>query len=871
MPLQLGSQLGNYTIVARIGSGGMGEVYRAHDARLGRDVAIKVLPSAFAEDAERLRRFEQEARATGGLNHPNIISVFDVGTQEGSPYLVMELLEGETLRSRLEGKALPLKRSLEIARSLAQGLAVAHEKGIVHRDLKPENIFLTKDGRVKILDFGLAKAHGALPNLSQESVATAALEAMPCRTEPGMLLGTVGYMSPEQVRGDKLDARSDLFSLGVVLWEMATGNRPFRGGSQLETLHAILKEEPPELDLSLRIPPVLERILRVCLAKDPADRFHSAHDLAFALETAAGSSALEAGQVPALAPTFRRTRLAGLAMAAGGLLVGALAAGFLRPSRVAPSFHQLTFARGYLGSAARFLPGGRSIIYSAGWRGQPLEVYTQSLEGLEARKTGLRDADLLGVSPGEELLVRRNPRGDRGMVVRTPLSAGGAQNLGADIVAADFQGHESIVVIRKGPEGFTLEWPLGERRYQTGNPIQELHLSHDGQRVAWLECVMAQDHWDYFIKVASRGGAQPVTLAAPRLPGLANPSMIWAPDDQHFWMARCTQDQSEILELGLHAASRPRMLWRGPGRLTLLDSARDGRTLVAFERSRTELWGLGPGQTVEQDFSWFDHSLGNLISLDAHYLWFTDRTAQPGSYAFYRRDLKGGEVVRDDTPVVYVAGEACPTGERVLGIPDQDRTRIDLLSLDATPPRSIQVTGIDELFDASAFPAEDRAVVGFRRGRTKRLGIVSLLKSGPVLQEFEEGFTGVWPTLPVAPDGASLLAERRNGTQDELWVLPMDGRPGRLILSNGLEGWERVTGWGADGHSVFVHKLHEPNPMVQVLDLKTGLRRPWLQIKAQDPIGVQAIRNIHFSRDGKNYFYNIIRRLDDLFLVEGLE
>src|SRR2546421_2114289 len=268
MPLQENAQLGPYRIMAKLGEGGMGAVYRAQDTRLGRDVAIKVLTAVTLSDQEKLQRFEQEARTTGMLNHPNLLTVYDVGNHEGTPYLVTELLEGETLRDRLNRGALTPRKATEIASQIANGLAAAHEKGIVHRDLKPENIFGTRDGRIKILDFGIAKltrAGGDGPTFQMAA------------TEPGMVLGTVGYMSPEQVRGETVDQRSDIFAFGAILYEMLTGSRAFKRNSSIETLSAILKEDPPDLGEALpNIPPALERLTRRCLEKDRELRFQSA-------------------------------------------------------------------------------------------------------------------------------------------------------------------------------------------------------------------------------------------------------------------------------------------------------------------------------------------------------------------------------------------------------------------------------------------------------------------------------------------------------------------------------------------------------------------------------------------------------------------
>ncbi len=288
MTLQAGERLGPYEILAPLGAGGMGEVYRARDTRLGREVAVKVLPASLSEDSDRLRRFEQEARAASALNHPNILTVLDVGELAGAPFVVSELLEGVTLREALEGSPLPVRKAVDYGVQIAQGLAAAHEKGIAHRDLKPENLFVTKDGRVKILDFGLAKL---MPR--QADVGLTNAPTLAPGTEPGVVMGTVGYMSPEQVRGGSADHRSDIFALGTVLHEMLTGARAFRGASAVETMNAILKEEPPEASRSrAEVTPALDRVVRRCLEKSPSERFQSARDLAFALTETASVSAI---------------------------------------------------------------------------------------------------------------------------------------------------------------------------------------------------------------------------------------------------------------------------------------------------------------------------------------------------------------------------------------------------------------------------------------------------------------------------------------------------------------------------------------------------------------------------------------------------
>lgn len=292
MPIDEGTRLGRYEIRSKIGEGGMGEVYRAFEPKIGREVAIKVLPSALSADQDRLARFEQEARMAGALNHPNILVIHHIDTHDGSPYIVSEMLEGETLRERMGGVALSQRKAIDYALQIANGLAAAHEKGIVHRDLKPENIFLTKDGRVKILDFGLAKlTDSAGSPQSQTDVPTRKVN-----TDPGTVMGTVGYMSPEQLRGENADARSDIFSFGTVFYEMLSGKRAFHRNSMPETMSAILKEDPPDLCTTNKtVSPALERLVHHCLEKNPEERFHSARDLAFAIESVSGT-ATKSGQ-----------------------------------------------------------------------------------------------------------------------------------------------------------------------------------------------------------------------------------------------------------------------------------------------------------------------------------------------------------------------------------------------------------------------------------------------------------------------------------------------------------------------------------------------------------------------------------------------
>jgi serine/threonine protein kinase len=347
MSLSPNSKIGHYTIISKIGAGGMGEVYRARDTRLDRDVAIKFLPEGVSTEIDRLTRFEQEARATSALNHPNILTVHDIGTHDSSPYIVSELLEGEELRELLDHGQIPLRKAIQYAQQIVSGLSVAHQKGIIHRDLKPENLFITRDDRVKILDFGLAKLRG--PADDGHGLEADTRKAI---TNPGVVMGTVGYMSPEQVRGQMTDHRSDIFSFGVILFEMLTGKRAFHRDSVIEVMHAILKDDVPDLDSDeARITPALDKVMRRCLEKKPEHRFHSTHDLGFALEAIAaptsssGTGLTTATSPPAIIDTPKTSRRWSLIAVGVALLVVAALTGALFTKWLTPKSGRLSIVR----------------------------------------------------------------------------------------------------------------------------------------------------------------------------------------------------------------------------------------------------------------------------------------------------------------------------------------------------------------------------------------------------------------------------------------------------------------------------------------------------------------------------------------------
>jgi len=474
MTLPIGSRLGPYEILAPLGAGGMGEVYRARDARLGRDVALKVLPEELSQDRDRLSRFEQEARSASALNHPNIVTVHDIGRADSISYIAMELVEGRTLRELSAAGPLPIRRVLALAVQVAEGLAKAHVAGIVHRDLKPENVMVSKDGFVKILDFGLAKL--IEPQSGQVSVMPTL--ARP-ETHPGVVMGTVGYMSPEQASGEPLDFRSDQFSFGSILYEIATGRKPFQKKTAAETMSAIIREEPEPIGkVQPDVPPPLRWIVERCLAKDPGERYVSTRDLARDLASVRDHVSEITGAVPPeidLGPRpLRRARRSTVLTASVLLLLVGIIGGWLiaakrLPKSSAPSFRRLTFRSGTLNNA-RFTPDGQTIVYGAVWAGEPRGLYAVRPESPESRSFDM-EADILAVSRSGEMAVLMNPNSaavdasGSGTLARVPFAGGVPRPSveGVFYAGADWSPDGKELAIVRNVEGKDrLEFPIGK-------------------------------------------------------------------------------------------------------------------------------------------------------------------------------------------------------------------------------------------------------------------------------------------------------------------------------------------------------------------------------------------------------------------------
>src|SRR5258708_11176568 len=490
MPFAADTQLGPYKIISLIGAGGMGEVYRAHDTRLLRDVALKVLQESLTADVDRLPRFEQEARAVAALNHPNIVSVYDVGVADSVHYIVTELIEGETLRQRIPAQGIPARKAIELAVQLANGLAAAHDQGIAHRDLKPENIIITKDGRLKILDFGLAKLRRSHAQTETMDGATAA------ETNVGMVLGTAGYMSPEQVRGEPADHLSDIFSFGSILYEMISGQRAFKRNNNAETMTAILTEEPEESASRIGVtPPALARIVRHCMEKQPKQRCQAARDIAFDLESVSAVSGT--GALPAATKTNARW-IRSAAVAAAFLAAGIGLGLWLHPSapELQPKLHRVTFSRLTILSA-RFTPDG-NLIYGASLEGKEPELFFAQSGSVESRPIGMTATSILAVAPNGELAVQSNPTltasfAYAGTLARAPQTGGAPRPISEGVEYPDWAPDGSIAAVRLVGGKVRLEYPLGKVLYETAGRISHMRISPDGTLAALIDHPYARD------------------------------------------------------------------------------------------------------------------------------------------------------------------------------------------------------------------------------------------------------------------------------------------------------------------------------------------------------------------------------------------
>jgi hypothetical protein len=826
----------------------MGEVYRARDPRLGREVAIKVLPEEMAKDGSRLHRFEQEARVVGSLSHPNLLSLYDVGRDDGVSYLVTELLEGRSLRDLLESGPLPARKAVEHAQQIARGLSAAHAKGVVHRDLKPANFFVARDGALKILDFGIAK-------LTQPDPRTSASLDPSTDTAEGRVVGTVGYMAPEQVRGLGVDARSDIFAFGAVLYEMLSGRRAFQGETTADTLTAILTKSPEELSRpGLALPPGLERIVLRCLEKDPEERFQSARDVAFALEAEGTATTATAARAPAAAGQGRRRLVLGVAV-----LAAAFAGSFLWGTRVgrptSPSFTRVTFRRGIVDSA-RFTPDGETVIYSARWDGKPSEVFSQRLATAEARTVGLTGASVEKTAGGEMAVVLAS-----GTLARVPLEGGSPREVVDSVAGADWKRDgTAFAIVRNVGDHQRLEYPIGQVLHETTG-IERIgfpRISPRGDSVAFIDWTLGVGHRAGDVAVADLSGRmRTLSRGWGWLEGLA-----WSPEGSEVWFTASRFGVTRALH-AVTLSGKERLVLRVPENLAIQDVARNGRVLLSHGRVRIEMWGRMAGDAADRDLTWLGTSVTAIVSPDGKQIVLqgTDERGPLMASAHLRR-MDGSPPVRlaDGEPF-----DVSPDWKHVLcGI---GRRQLRLVPIGPGEARTLPRGTIDGYRWAFFHPDGQRiVVVGNERGRPLRL-FVQDLPAGLPRPFSPEGVGFSFPAALFSPDGRCFCA-RPPGPPAPRVLYPIDGGEPRPIPWLGTR--DQPLFWGEDGRSLFVWAPSAGiAATISRLDLESGHRARWLGLAPADPEGVRDVLP-WFSSNGRYYAYSYWRTPSDLFLVEGL-
>jgi eukaryotic-like serine/threonine-protein kinase len=857
-----GSTLDQYRILERIGAGGFGEVYRARDTTLGRDVAIKVLPAEVASDAERLRRFEQEARAASGLNHPAIVTVYGIGSREGVSYIAMELVEGRMLRDLIGASGLPARRILEIAAQIADGLAKAHAAGIVHRDMKPENVMVSRDGFVKILDFGLAKLTQASPDSGGTMTGT------------GVVLGTVTYMSPEQAAGRPVDFRSDQFSFGSMLYEMATGRRPFTAPTAAQTLAAIIQDEPEPLQTANpKIPAPLRWVVERCLSKEADQRYASTRDLARDLATLRDRLTETLGAADASAPQPPRRRAARLALALG--FAAALSAAVVATRRLTvapvPAFQRLTFRRGAVGNAL-FAPDGRTIVYEATFDGRPSEIFTVRPESPESRSLGLPSgSELLSVSSTAEVAFFQ---GDA--VWRVPLGGGAPKAWLTDVSAASWgpDGKEIAVVTH---DEAVLELPPGKKLWESKRAVQALRFSPSGRHLAVAET--NGGYGDTVFRILDRTGRE---VAATRRWRFGT-GLAWKSDDELWFSAAENAFATSLWALDL--SGRVRQVFRIPALLGITDASPDGRVLLGRSIATSQIAGRFPEDAAERDLSWLDFSYLNDVSPDGRTILFSEfgDAAGPKGAVYLRKTDGSAAVLLGEGSGINLS----PDGRWALAT---SRSSEGLVVLPTGPgePKTISLGDLENVRPEKAtwFPDGSRIVVtGSEKGHKPRCWTVEI-STGAIRPLTPEGIHGLWGNSPVSPDGRSLFVR---DDRDE----KSNPRPAGLFFPE-TGRFEPARGWkddfnlhvanlrfSADGKGLLAHRHEGALPSITVptpartflvrYDLAREVWERLREISLADPAAVWGSPEPVPAADGIHYAYFYRRVPTDLYLATGLK
>ena len=858
----VGKTLRSYRIESKLGAGGMGVVYKAVDSRLDRMAAIKVL-GASAVSADREKRFIQEAKTASSLNHANIVTIYDIDTQEidGTPvhYIAMEYVAGETLDHLIGRKGLPVRSALKYAAQIADALAAAHAAGIIHRDLKPSNVMVTPQGVVKVLDFGLAK-------LNEETEADAFAETIhgdgAPLTEEGTILGTVAYMSPEQAEGKKVDARSDIFSFGSMLYEMVTGQRAFTGGSKLASLSAVLHKEPqPPSQTVADLPPELERIIARCMKKDPARRWQSMADVKVALdelrEETESSSVESMRSSPGLATLAKRTALPAkrwLVAAALSILLAGLAAGaysaqkYLRATPL--TFQRVTFRRGDV-TAARFGPG-EEIIYSAAWDGAPSTLFSTQPGNREARPLGLPTSRILAISHTGEMAILLGDE-DVGTLASVPFSGGAPREMLENVSGADWNPSGDLAVVRTIGGKNRLEYPIGTVLYENdARPPLAPRVSADGKLVAFFDFDV--EVGDYSLCVVGYNRPKQVLSRGWRT---VSHSLSWSPSGDEIWFA-AGQPGSDPALYAVGLSGKQRFLAQTPGVIVMQDVAADGRLLLSTVNSRLGIRYIDFEHSSERDLAWLDASMLFQLSDDAKSLLFVELSYGEGrNAAIYLRKTDGSAAVRlgfGNRPSLS------PDGKRVVCIRrEAARSRLMLLPTGPGESRFLNVEGV--YYESLGWFPDGKRIfyTGNEPGRPVRTWMYDL-DSDKATPMTAEGIRGG----PVSLDGRWFVVAESH----ELSLAPVgSGAPRRI---GQLQTGETVLRWSGDGRYLFLRQPEGDAIRISRLDVATGHKEPWQTLKVPEP-GAEFLGILGLSADGKACAFTFQHDLANLYLVKGLK
>ncbi len=847
----VGRTLGPYRLDAQIGAGAMGAVYRGWDERLRRHVAVKVLAG------EGTRRLDAEARAAAAIAHPNVVAVHDVGVADGRTYIVSELIDGASLRSVVAAGPVPIARAVQLGLELARGLAAAHAAGVIHRDLKPENLIVARDGVLKILDFGLAK----------RTDAGDALDA----TEPGTVFGTLGYMAPEQARGEAVDARADLFAAGAILYELVTGRRAFDGASHADRLSAVLRDTPPLVEDA-----ELEPIVTRCLAKDPAARFQSAQDLAWVLERVARSRAVPVSREGTgdsalrTSPGPRGGGGSGSGVSRRGLLLsvgaavttGAIGAVVGRASRrpaappPAPGLRQLTFRQGRIVDA-RFARDGAGVFFGAAWDDEPLAVYALRLGGGGgvARALAVPSADVLAVSANALAIAidRRHVDGQSatGRLALAPIDGGLPRLLADDVQDADFiPGGTELAVVRRVGRGFRLEAPLGRVLLADRGWITHPRVSPDGGRVACLVHPHANDdQGDLVVVDRASGAARTVSSGWASIAGLA-----WSRRGDRLWFTASRGGANSALRV-VTIGGAARAVFETLGRLRLHDTLDDERLLISRDawRLRTR---VGGGGLVETDRGLTEFSMVFDLADDGSSLLVGELGDTDEVNGGYLVPAAGGERLRLG-PGIPLARSRDGRAVFAIGfdrVASPHRMQPMVYAIDGAERRPVAIDPVVRVPWAAWIDADQLVIGGAAADRPLRLWRLRVdgTRAEPLTAEGDAGVGAVDP------------AGQRVGfvdRDDRLAVVALDGGARTTVAGSFRD--HVVCGW-RDDRAILVRTTTHPIE-IRAIDIATGAASPHLRI-APPPLGLRGVDAVVLAGDRHAYSYG--QELSELFLID---